>query len=106
MFVSNEWDRAAEGRTIYVAPLDEAVLADVVHFKDRETDSYGDYLQGEDEVYIIFKVGDRFYKKIGHKSSYGYGTTWTGPVTEVIPQEKTVTEYVMQPVTKTVQVFE
>lgn len=94
MFVSNDWDRLVQGKEIKVAPLNEAVTAKFVFFKDRETDSYGEFYEGDSEVYVIFEVDGKFYKKIGYKSSYGYEISWAGDPVEV------------QPKTKTIQVFE
>ena len=90
MYASNNWDHLSAGRSIQVAPLNETVQAEYVSFKDRDKDSYGDYYQGDDTVYVIFKVGDRFFKKIGYKSSYSEQMTWDGECIEVFPKTKTI----------------
>lgn len=92
MYVANDWDNLFEGRNIKVSPVEESRTAEFVEAKGRETDSYGEYYQGDDEIYVIFKVGDRYFKKFGYQSSYG-GRTWDGGVIEVFPETKTVTVF-------------
>lgn len=96
MFASSDWTKLLEGRSIQVAPLTQTVTAEFVHFQDRKTDDGsgydGDnYIEGESECYVIFKVGEKYYKKCGYKSSYGYNEIdWNGPCTEVEPIIKTI----------------
>lgn len=66
------------------------VPAEIVEIKHRETDRWGEYLQGEGEIYAIFKVGDRYFRQYGYKSSYGDDVSFGGVVEEVYPEEKTV----------------
>lgn len=95
MFASSDWDDLYEGRHGEVAPLANTKVAKPVESKGREVDSYGEYLQGEGEIYVIFEVDGKYYKKFGYQSSYGYDErTWDGAVVEV------------QKIVKTVEVFE
>lgn len=55
-----------------------------------EYDSYGETTS--ERIYMIVKVGDRFFKKEGWRSSYG-GTDWDGECREVQPEPKTVVVY-------------
>lgn len=50
---------------------------------------------GEDEgpdCWVIAKIGDQLFRKKGYYTSHE-GTYWDGPLTEVRPEEKTVTVY-------------
>lgn len=93
MFVSNEWDRLFQGNNIKVTPEYDSTTAEFVEAKHREKDHYGDYIQDEGEIHVIFKVGDRYFKKTGYQSSYGDDRDWDGYVTEVFPQTKTFTVF-------------
>lgn len=84
------WENLAAGRPVEVFPVaTEPVTAEFVQFKDREKDHYGDYLQDDREMFVIFKVGDRYFKKYGDKSSYG-DEAWDGECVEVFPTTKTI----------------
>ena len=43
-------------------------------------------------LFMVFSIGDKFYRKNGHSDSYGE-TSWDGAFTEVQPAEKIVTVY-------------
>lgn len=93
MYASNDWDSLSwrgEGKTFKVNELGPEQTAVCVEFNSRPVDHYDEPIQGEDECSIIFKVGDRYFKKTGHQSSYDEVYAWTGPVVEVFPEEKTV----------------
>jgi hypothetical protein len=97
MYVSNNWQKmfdAGLGTSHKVIPVNLGTDATVVEVKKRETDHYGEYYQGDDEVYIIFQVGDRFFKKTGTMDSYDEDFSWDGPVVEVFGSTKTVTVFV------------
>lgn len=98
MYVSNNWQAMFDGglgSAHKVVPVAQGTDATVVEVKTRAIDSrYGEYVQGDDEVYIIFKVGDRFFKKTGTMDSYDENFSWDGPVTEVYGTTKTVTVFV------------
>ena len=66
------------------------VVAKVFQDIDMEADSYGDYVSGE--VYMIFKVGDKFYRKNGTVDSYG-GITWGGSFREAKQKKVEVVRY-------------
>lgn len=96
MYVAQDWselDYAKPGKKFKVSELGPEVDAELVERADRPKDHYGEPIQGEDEAYLIFKVGDRYFKKSGYQNSYGDETTWNGRVTEVFAEEKTVLEF-------------
>lgn len=60
---------------------------------DNMEDYYGDYPQGwEGDMWMTFRVGDRFFRKMGSISSYG-NESWDGPFREVFQTEKVVTVF-------------
>lgn len=71
--------------------LNEVVeVADLgsVQVVDRQPGREG----GGENIYIVFKVGERFFKKTGYYASYD-GSNWDGSFTEVTPQDRVVTFY-------------
>lgn len=98
MYLSNNWHKMFEaglGSSHKVIPVATGTDATVVEVKTRAYDErYGEYLQGDDEVYVIFQVGDKFFKKTGTMSSYDEVFSWDGPVVEVFGTTKTVTVFV------------
>jgi len=98
MYVMNNWQRMFDGgvgTTHKVVPVATGTDATVVEVKTRTVDTrYGEYLQGDDEVYVIFQVGDKFFKKTGTMDSYDENFSWDGPVVEVFGTTKTVTVFV------------
>jgi hypothetical protein len=97
MYASDNWDAMFTrglGSQHKVVPLAQGTEAIVVERHERPTDGYGDYLQSDDEIYVIFQVGDRFFKKTGRMDSYDEIRTWDGPVTEVFGETKQVTVFV------------
>lgn len=65
--------------------------AEIVEIFKREVNSYGDYNQGDGEISVIFKVGDRYFRQYGYLGSYGGDDpSFGGRVEEVYPEEKTV----------------
>lgn len=96
MYASNEWDRLdyrPAGTKFKVNELGPVVEAELVEFSHREKDRWNEPIQGEDECHIIFKVGDRYFKKTGYESSYDEVISWNGEVIEVFPETKTVYEF-------------
>lgn len=94
MYVSNDWDELFDGgvgSTHKVTPLSTTVDCEVLEIHARPRDRWGEAEQGEDECYIIFRVGDRFFKKTGFESSYDEDRSWNGDVTEVFGSTKTIT---------------
>jgi hypothetical protein len=86
---------AGLGTSHKVIPVATGTDATVVEVKKRAYDErYGEYFQGDDEVYIIFQVGNRFFKKTGTMDSYDENFSWDGPVVEVFGTTKTVTVFV------------
>lgn len=59
--------------------------------KAEFVESYGGEGMG-DERWIVFKVGDRMFRKNGYYSSWD-GSSWDGELEEVEPREVTVTQY-------------
>lgn len=47
---------------------------------------------GEGEIYVVFKIEDRLFRKYGYNESF-YGTEWDGDLEEVEEYEKTVKNY-------------
>lgn len=47
---------------------------------------------GGEYIYIVFKIGDRHFKKEGYYASYD-GSNWDGDFQEVTPIERTVVFY-------------
>lgn len=92
MYTSSKWDSLFEGSSVQVQPLANGTDAEYVDSKGRETDSYGDYIEGDTEIWVIFKVGERYFKKFGYQSSYG-GREWDGGCVEVFPETKTITVF-------------
>lgn len=91
MFVSSNWDILFNGSSAEVSSLSEKLEAKFVANKNRERDSFGDYEEGGNtEIWVIFEVNGKYYKKFGYQSSYG-GREWDGGVVEVTPTTKTIT---------------
>lgn len=59
-------------------------------------ESFGGEGQG-DSLWVVFKIGDRYFQKDGYYASYD-GGTWDGAVTEVKPVTVERIEY--QPIDK------
>ena len=59
-----------------------------VAFVDGYTGAEG----GGEDVWMVFKVGDQYFRTTGYYLSYD-GTTWDGATEEVEPFEKTVIDY-------------
>lgn len=77
------------------AKVDGTTIHKVEVFKSSDTvkDHYGEYPQGwEGKMWITFRVGDRFFRKMGSISSYG-DENWDGRFQEVFATEKTVTVF-------------
>lgn len=98
MYLSNNWNDmfdSGAGSKHKVVPSNVSDEAEVLEVKGRYRDPYGEALQGDEECYIIFRVGERFFKKTGWESSYGdEDRHWDGPVTEVFGSTKTITVFV------------
>lgn len=98
MYLSNNWQKLYDsglGSTHDVVPQATGTKATVVEVKSRAyNEGYGEYVQGDDEVYVIFQVEDRFFKKTGSMSSYDEVYAWDGPVTEVFGHTKSITVFV------------
>jgi hypothetical protein len=58
----------------------------------KRVSSVGGEGQG-DQAYVIFQVGDRFFRKNGYYASW-VGFEWDGAFEEVVPEETTVIRYV------------
>lgn len=93
MFASDNWDDLWDDGSTWVVPAGDQTEAVLVFKKEREKDHYGEYIQDEGEVYMIFEVNGRYFKKTGYQSSYGYDRVWDGPVTEVHKVTKTIEVY-------------
>lgn len=96
MYTSDNWDYLFERGSGTVVPTSVKLDAVVVEKEDRPRDHYGDYMQDENECWMIFKVvengKERFFKKTGTQSSYGDERDWSwGTTTEVFPKTKTIT---------------
>jgi hypothetical protein len=77
------------------AEVDGIPIQKVEVFKssDEVQDYYGEYPQGwEGKMWITFRVGNRFFRKMGTISSYG-DEKWDGRFQEVFATEKTVTVF-------------
>lgn len=97
MYVANDWDKLFQGgvgTTHKVVPVATGTDAVILEVHGRPKDQYGEAMQGDEECYIIFQVGDRFFKKTGYEDSYDEERTWNGPVVEVFGTTKTVTVFV------------
>ena len=105
MYLSDNWNQMFEegaGSKHEVVPVTTGNEAEVLEVSGRPRDKYGEAYQDDDECYIIFRVGDRFFKKTGYESSYGdEERSWNGPVTEVFGETKTVTVFVPKKEKKT-----
>ena len=47
---------------------------------------------GATDIWVVIEIDGRYFKKTGYHQSHD-GTYWDGAVTEVRPQEKTITVY-------------
>lgn len=47
---------------------------------------------GGEDAYVVFKLGDRYFRKQGYYASH-YGTDWDGELREVNPVQRVVTFY-------------
>lgn len=98
MYLTNNWQELFDGglgSTHDVVPQATGTTAKVVEVKSRAfNEGYGEYVQGDDEVHVIFEVDGRFFKKTGTMDSYDEKFSWDGPVTEVYGHTKTVTVFV------------
>lgn len=93
MFVSTFWDDLFRGRSAEVHPAMETKTATFVenHTVDKD---YDYWRQGDTEqVWVIFEVDGKFYKKFGTMSSYG-DVTWDGNCVEVKKATKTIEVWV------------
>ena len=63
-----------------------------LRYLDRKVEAQE--IQGEDdqEVWFLFEIDGKFYKKFGSGDSYGE-VSWNGPFKEVYKSEKVVTVY-------------
>lgn len=93
MYAANSWDDLWDNGKTQVSPLIDTSVAVLVSKTERERDSYGDYNEGDGEIYMVFQVGDRFFRKEGYQSSYGDDRSWDGAVVEVFPREFTSVVY-------------
>lgn len=57
-----------------------------VEFVESEEGGEGDW---ETEVWVVFKVGDQYFRKTGYYASHS-GTEWDGPMTEVHRVKKVI----------------
>lgn len=94
MYIVENWAALSQGRSQPAIPIVASGTAELVEFKERPQDHYGEYLEGERECYVIFKVGDRYFKKTGDQSSYGDEIDWSyGNPVEVFPKVVEVTTF-------------
>lgn len=89
------WDSLAEYGA-YNLRVDGMEIHKVEFYRASDTldrDYYGEYPQGwEGDMWATFRVGDRFFRKMGTISSYGE-EKWDGPFREVFATEKVVTVF-------------
>lgn len=79
--------------TYGAAALDNLVVDGVAYsfeVVDRKTGSEGDW---QTNTYLIFKVGDQYFRKNGYYASHD-GEYWDGSFEEVNPVERTVIDWV------------
>lgn len=82
----SNWQWGVADLEYYGRTLDTAIGE--VSFVDGYTGSEG----GGEDVWMVFKVGDQYFRTTGYYASYD-GTTWDGGTEEVEPFEKTVIDY-------------
>lgn len=74
MYTTKSWEAmvyGGVGSTHAVKPLPVTEdTATVVEVRRRDRDSYGEGYEGDREAYIIFQVGNRFFKKNFWESSF------------------------------------
>lgn len=86
-----DWDSAywnGVGYGEFIFHLDD--LVEVTAVQEGSVDSYG--FVEDAEIFVVVKVGGRHFKKEGVIDSYS-GREWRGPVREVFPKTRTITEY-------------
>ena len=99
MYKANDWEEmvlGGVGSTHKVTPLATTEeTATVVEVKRRERDSYSEGYEGEGGGYVIFQVGDRFFKKEFYESSFNeYFSFWDDDVEEVYGEVRSVMTFV------------
>ena len=99
MFETNNWDDmvfdgvGSKHAVRPVAPTStEATVVEVVR---RERDSYGEGYEGDSgNCYVIFQVGDRFFKRAFYESSYSDADiSWWDDVVEVFGEVVVTTAF-------------
>lgn len=80
------WTSRPEGFTKYIHGVGTVTLL------AKKTEAHEE--QGEDhqEVFMVFAIEDKFYKKLGYGDSYGE-VEWDGPFKEVKKVTKTVEDF-------------
>jgi hypothetical protein len=81
------------------ALVEEVELAEQLQWNKKGTELpevgtayFVDYEHINEDLILIFKVGDQFFKMTGFYSSYD-ADEWEDTITEVTPREKTITVY-------------
>lgn len=90
-----DWQDLAELGVPRTVTVDGLPINKVELYKqsDNMDAYYGEYPQGwEGDMWATFRVGDRFFRKMGSISSYG-NESWNGPFREVFAVTKTVTVF-------------
>lgn len=83
------WDVLAyksDGHTFVVPGLGEVTLL------AKNTSTHEEMGEDRQEVFMVFEIGGRFYKKLGFGDSYGE-IEWDGPFKEVVKTTKVVDTY-------------
>jgi hypothetical protein len=99
-YTTNDWEAmvfGGVGSTHKVKPLPVTEdTATVVELRRRERDRYGEGFEGDGGCYVIFQVGNRFFKKKFWESSYSENDVnfYNDEVEEVFGEVKTVTTFI------------
>jgi hypothetical protein len=99
-WVSGNWDvfeGYSMGQTVPVtgATLPITVVASKITYDtgDFDRDHFYEWPQGSTfEAYVVFQIGDSFYKKTGTGDSYG-DVSWDGELRTVTATERVVKEF-------------
>jgi hypothetical protein len=74
LYTTENWDSMVDngvGSTHTVKPISMTEdTATVVFIKRRDRDRYGEAYEGDNECFLIFQVGNRFFKQKFGESSY------------------------------------
>lgn len=85
----SRWEHLSGGSNDAILIREDAVL---VSFIESNVDDVDPEVEGQEDVYVVVKIGTQFFKQTGYYTSHS-GSSWYGTIKEVKPVQKTVTVY-------------